>query len=327
MKQVATSIGCIIFDLNGICRNSISAKAFSDMMTRLLLSPTCTKLFYGCDQDMKKLHSSWPGVDAFGVGACRCLELNQLAAAVRVDLRNKSLSDVCFAILGQSLNKKQRMSNWALRPLTSEQIAYAVLDVYAPILIFETLRTSHHDSNAVVPAAAGCDWFESLCFDLPSTNILVSEDVPMPCVPRIVHAPTDTAPVLEATAAVTDAICIPSHASLLVARRPDADAVLLESAAANPSDKGFDIMHPHETLEPTDSVICLGRSEVVAALENCMKADLTYELTSVPNDVVGDVWGAASKFEVFDRIQLHADAVGMSRHQVITARVKESSCH
>jgi hypothetical protein len=324
---VATSIGCVIFDLNGICCNNISAKAFSDMITRLLLSPICTKLFYGCDQDMKKLHSSWPGVDAFRVGACRCLELNQLAAAVRVDLRNKSLSDVCFAILGQPLNKKQRLSNWALCPLTSEQIAYAVLDVYAPILIFETLRKSRHDSNAVLTAASGCEWYESLCFDLPAANILVLEDVPMPCLPSIVQAPTDTDLVLETTAAVTDAICIPSHASLHLASIPEADALPLESAAVNSSNVGFDIMNPHETLEPTDSVICLGRSEVIAALENSKKADFTYELTSVPNDVVGDIWGAASKFEVFDKIQLHADVVGMTRQQVIAARVMESSRH
>ncbi len=315
MIQVGSSLGCVIFDLNTICSNSSSTNAFSDLMTRIMVS-SAAKLFYGCDQDMHKLRSSWPEVEAFGIRARRCLELNQLAAAVHADLRNKSLNDVCLMFLGKPLNKQQRLSNWALRPLTFEQVSYAALDVYAPILIFESLCSGRHGScNA---AAAGGEWFESFCFDLPAAHILALDRgiVSVPDASNVLQTPLHAAALLSPSSAVVDA----THALMTNGSHVDGCDLAekpIESAAAKLSDTSIDVISASEPQETSHFPICLGTCEVIAALEKCKRAGLAYELTNVPVDASDSGLGSASKFEVFDRIQMHADVVGMTRQQVI----------
>jgi hypothetical protein len=313
--QVGSSLGCVIFDLNAICSNSSSTNAFSDLITRIMVS-SAAKLFYGCHQDMLKLRSSWPEVEAFGIRARRCLELNQLAAAVHADLRNKSLNDVCLMFLGQPLNKQQRLSNWALRPLTFEQVSYAALDVYAPILIFESMCSGRHGScNA---AAAGGEWFESFCFDLPAANILASDRGTVPDASNVSQTPLHGYPkpaLLSTSAAVVDA----THALMANGSHVDGCDLAekpIESAAAKLSDTSIDVISASEPQETSHFPTCLGTCEVIAALEKCKRAELAYELTNVPVDASGSGLGSASKFDVFDRIQMHADAVGMTRQQV-----------
>ena len=241
---------------------------------------------------MRILRSSWPGVQGFRVGLCNCLELNQMAAAVRVDLRNKSLSDVCSAFLGMPLNKKQRLSDWALRPLTSEQISYAALDVYAPILIFEHLRKTCNDPVAEVALELGHERFESLCFDLTDAAIAGGCGFIASQVPRISKTPND---------ACETAVSIKDFA---VSVRLEAN----QSTAAR---------HLPLTL-PSEIALCHGAHEVNAALENSGVGP-AFEIISFPDDDALQSQVVTSKFEVFDRIQLHACAVGMMRHQVTTA--------
>ena len=317
--QVGSSLGCVIFDLNAICSNSGSTNAFNDLMTRIMVS-SAAKLFYGCDQDMHKLRSSWPEVEAFGIKARRCLELNLLAAAVHADLRNKSLNDVCLMFLGQPLNKQQRLSNWALRPLTFEQVSYAALDVYAPILIFESLRSGRHGSKACAAAAAGGEWFESFCFDLSAANILPLDRGIVPDASNVSQSPLHAAALLSTSADVVDA----AHALMTNGSHVDGydrAEVPLESAAAKLSDTSIDIISASEAQETSHLHICLGTCEVVAALEKCKRVELEYELTNVRVDASDSGSGSASKFEVFDRIQMHADMVGMTRQQVTRVRV------
>jgi hypothetical protein len=311
--QVASANGCVIFDLHGICSCAISIDAFSDLMERLLLSSSCTKIFYGCVQDMKKLRSSWPFVSAFSVGVRRCLELNHLAAAVYTGVRDKSLSDVCLAVLGQSLDKTHRMSNWAQKPLTPEQIAYAALDVYAPIMIYERLYKGSNDHEAA--AAAGSRvWFEKFCFDLPAAIIATDDSQVMCTNSRASQRFLDKA----------SAVCLAAGAAQVRVRLP-------LSSCPNDSDE-------HDPAEvafesPADSKVtsitclpsprpktpsCLGTSEVLAVLESG-RGGGAYEIIHFSRDD----WGSGcveSKFEVFDRRQAHADAVGMTRRQVRSLR-------
>jgi hypothetical protein len=69
---------------------------------------------------------------------------------------------------------------------------------------------------------------------------------------------------------------------------------------------------------PSEIAICHGAHEVTAALESSGVGP-AFEIISFPDDDAGQSQVATSKFEVFDRIQLHACAVGMMRHQVTTA--------
>ena len=51
-----------------------------------------------------------------------------------------SLSSLCRAVLdGRALDKTQQKSDWARRPLTREQIAYAAADALAPAMAFHAL--------------------------------------------------------------------------------------------------------------------------------------------------------------------------------------------
>jgi hypothetical protein len=288
---VASTIGCIIFDLHAICSNSSSTVAFSNLITRLLLSSSCTKLFYGCEQDMRILRSSWPGVHAFRVGLYNCLELNEMASAVRVDLRNKSLSDVSLALLGQPLNKKQRLSNWAIRPLTSEQIIYAALDVYAPILIFEHLYKTCNDLVAESSTELSRDRFESLYFDLTAATMAGDCCCMVSQVPMLSKIPDDAS-------------------EKVVSTKSCAASVRLEAKQG--------VAHLTPTTSPSDAALCLGTSKVILALEKSGVAP-AFEIITFPDNDTGQYQSATSKFEVFDRIQLHACASGMIRDQVTTA--------
>jgi len=306
--QVASVNGCVIFDLHGIS-SSNSIIAFSTLMEGLLLSSSCIKIFYGCAQDMQKLRSSWPHFKSFGVGVRRCLELNHLAAAVRADVRNKSLSDVCAALLGQSLDKTQRLSNWAQRPLMPEQIAYAALDAYAPIMIYERLLKGSHDPDAAVAAEEGRLWFENLCFDLPAATFAADGGRVLPPNSRIPHRPSHaTAP---ARVAAHERVSLPLSVSANDGDGSDPAEDALESAAVEQHDTNMSSMSP---APPPPSPPSLGTREVLAALTRGRRGE-AHELIHFDHDALGSGWGA-SKFEVFDRIQAHADAVGMTRRQV-----------
>jgi hypothetical protein len=309
---VASVNGCIIFDLPGICRSSSSIAAFSSLMTRLLLSSSCTKLFYGCEQDMQKLRSSWPDVEAFSIGAHRCLELNHLASAVRANLRNKSLSDVCLDFLGQSLDKKQRLSNWALRPLATHQIVYAAIDVYAPLLVFDRIIKNIFEPVGNAVSSVTAERFESLFFDLQSVATGIDHDENMfSCA---TNSSTTKQEQHQPSMEVNDAIqCVKTlKEDIFIAccsdpvELPDESP---ESRVASPSQESQSLAN----LMPLSS---LGSQRIIATLDKCGD-DMVFELLNIPH-VAGCGCENDSKFEFFDKTQLLADALGMKRCQVIS---------
>jgi hypothetical protein len=314
---VASANGCVIFDLHGICSSDDSITAFSDVMTRLLLSSSCIKLFYGFEQDMEKLRSSWPCVAAFGIGARRCLELNHLASAIRADMRNKSLSDVCLAFLGQSLDKSQRLSNWAARPLSSPQIMYAAIDVYAPLLVFNRLGLNSCVSDEGSTSPDNLKSFDSLFFDVQAVETPQNGSKMLPCVSNSTKVPADVADSVSAkTLPVIDEICftVLAHQDTVHSSDPVSSA-----PESTPTERRDDAL---PSPNPPLSLNCLGTQDVITALGKCGEG-LAFELIHLPAEVEGCGRGTESKFEAFDRIQSHADAVGMARCQVYVAFDKD----
>ncbi len=314
---MASANGCAIFDLHGICSSDGSIAAFSDVMTRLLLSQSCIKLFYGFEQDIEKLRSSWPCVAAFGIGARRCLELNHLASAIRADMRNKSLSDVCLAFLGQPLDKSQRLSNWAARPLSSPQIMYAAIDVYAPLLVFNRLGMSSCESDEGSTSSDTVKCLDSLFFDVQAETPQNSSKI-LPCVSNSTKMPADVADSVSAeTLAVIDENYFTMLAHQDTVHSSDPVPSTHESTPIEPRDD--DVPTPNPPL----SLHCLGTQDVITALGKCGEG-LIFELINLPAEVEGSGRETETKFEAFDRIQSHADAVGMARCQVNVALVIDS---
>ncbi|GIY67041.1 exonuclease mut-7 homolog [Caerostris darwini] len=54
--------------------------------------------------------------------------------------KNWGLSDLCEIILGQPLNKEERLCDWEKRPLTDSQLEYAALDAFCLVQMYDRLK-------------------------------------------------------------------------------------------------------------------------------------------------------------------------------------------
>ncbi|XP_054712950.1 exonuclease mut-7 homolog, partial [Uloborus diversus] len=59
----------------------------------------------------------------------------------------KGLSKLCEIILGKPLNKEERLCDWEKRPLKETQLAYAALDAYCLLQMYDTLRENALQKN------------------------------------------------------------------------------------------------------------------------------------------------------------------------------------
>ena len=75
----------------------------------------------------------------------KCVEKQKMANSSGVEKRG--LSKLCLQVLGQSLDKKEQMSDWAKRPLREKQVTYAALDAACLLKIYQKLNESLADRN------------------------------------------------------------------------------------------------------------------------------------------------------------------------------------
>ncbi|KAG2448933.1 hypothetical protein HYH02_006281 [Chlamydomonas schloesseri] len=74
-----------------------------------------------------------------------CVDLVSIARAVRSDLSRTpqiSLSRLVNLVLGKPLDKEEQRSDWAARPLSDSQVAYAAADVACLVSLFDSLMGS-----------------------------------------------------------------------------------------------------------------------------------------------------------------------------------------
>lgn len=102
----------------------IDAQALRDLspIARLLGNESCLKLFHACDQDVEILKRE------LGVLPMPLFD-TQVAASMLGYGTQISLANLIKAILEVEVSSRQTTSDWSVRPLSPEQLAYAASDV------------------------------------------------------------------------------------------------------------------------------------------------------------------------------------------------------
>lgn len=125
LVQVATPDECAVID----------PLAIADLapLRDLLADAAVTKVFHACSQDMEVLHH------ALGVLPAPIFD-TQVAAAFLGERVQTSYNSLVHAFCGITLPKSESLTDWSRRPLTPEQLEYAVDDVRYLIVAFGAIR-------------------------------------------------------------------------------------------------------------------------------------------------------------------------------------------
>ncbi|MCX5614889.1 ribonuclease D [Bombella saccharophila] len=101
-------------------------------LAALLAAPDCVKVFHAARQDLEIF------LHLFGELPVNLFD-TQIAAMVAGFGEQVGYDNLVSSLTGQSIDKSHRFSDWAARPLSKAQIAYASADVTHLRVIYETL--------------------------------------------------------------------------------------------------------------------------------------------------------------------------------------------
>ena len=101
--------------------------------TELLVKPDLVKVFHSSSQDLEILYQK------FGAVPCPVFD-TQLAAAVLGYNHQISYADLVQQLCGVTLEKKHTRANWKRRPLSEDELDYAMDDVRYLLSIYEQLH-------------------------------------------------------------------------------------------------------------------------------------------------------------------------------------------
>jgi len=104
---------------------SVNLKPFRE---QVMASPRVTKLFHDAPHDLRILKCTQPR------GVVCTLEMAQARAQPRCSLKALSSN-----LLNVEMDKRYQASNWALRPLSPEQLHYAALDAWVTYNVWRAL--------------------------------------------------------------------------------------------------------------------------------------------------------------------------------------------
>ncbi|MED6167179.1 hypothetical protein PIB30_000430 [Stylosanthes scabra] len=138
IMQIASEKKAFIFDL--IKLHSEVPDTLDDCLTRILMSPRLLKLGYNFQCDIRQLAQSYPEL--------KCFKNYELLLDIQNVFKEPrgGLARLTKKILGATLNKTRRNSNWEQRPLTPNQLEYAALDAVVLVHIFHHLPGQGNDN-------------------------------------------------------------------------------------------------------------------------------------------------------------------------------------
>lgn len=117
--------------------------AASQTLLDLFSSQRLLKVGFQLGQDLRRLASSYPHIPAFRTFnavaevATLAKKAMQLNRERNTKYHTASLSRVTEFLLGKAINKGQQVSDWAVRPMSEQQIEYAALDAAVSPVLFE----------------------------------------------------------------------------------------------------------------------------------------------------------------------------------------------
>lgn len=124
LVQVATPDECVVID----------PLTIEDLepLARLMADEEVIKVFHACSQDMEVLYH------VLGTLPAPIFD-TQVAAAFLGERQQSSYNALVHAFCGVTLPKSESLTDWSARPLTPEQIDYAVDDVRYLIRVFDVI--------------------------------------------------------------------------------------------------------------------------------------------------------------------------------------------
>ncbi|OVA02571.1 3'-5' exonuclease domain [Macleaya cordata] len=139
IMQIASEKTVFIFDL--IKLFEVEPKVLDSCLKRILHSPSILKLGYNLQCDLNQLSHSY--------GELECFKHYEMLLDIQNVYKEPrgGLSGLAKKILGASLNKTRRNSNWEQRPLSQYQMEYAALDAAVLIHIFRHVRNQPQSSG------------------------------------------------------------------------------------------------------------------------------------------------------------------------------------
>ncbi|KAI5061358.1 hypothetical protein GOP47_0023863 [Adiantum capillus-veneris] len=134
--QIATREFVFILDLVSLSRQH--GRCLSACIESIFCSPAVLKLGYAVYNDLEQLLQSYSELDCFH----RCESVLDLQIVAGRGIKG-GLSGLAKAVLGKSMDKRMRMTDWERRPLSMKQLHYAALDAAVLLPIFD-----HIDSKS-----------------------------------------------------------------------------------------------------------------------------------------------------------------------------------
>jgi len=159
--QIASRDHIMIFDLLWIAEGGHDQESASRLIANLWSDSNIIKTGFDFKNDLRMLTRSHPGLGCFDqmLNFIDVQECARYCNWVSGD-SSVSLSNVCQAVLGKALDKREQMSDWERRPLSPEQVRYAALDAHALVSILDAKSSSipvqcKHESLGVDRASDG----------------------------------------------------------------------------------------------------------------------------------------------------------------------------
>lgn len=151
--QLSTRRKAFLVDLQSICQdfrtrpkvaNELESR-LNVVLSKIFSSQELPLLGYGVLQDLGKLAASFAHLKCFSEYNS-VIDLQTVSSVVHPKSSRQSMSSlqrISAQLLGKHLDKTQQCSDWTIRPLSQEQIDYAILDAAVlPILLSTMVKSS-----------------------------------------------------------------------------------------------------------------------------------------------------------------------------------------
>jgi hypothetical protein len=149
--QLANAEMVILVDVPAMLGTNEGVRAMEATVGTLLNCTDAVVAGFACRQDLQRLRASpyAPGLVDEGfhghhwlAGTQAVVDVQSMVGTLEPKLVKAGLSRVCQQFLGKPLDKAEQCSLWSGRPLSDDQRAYAALDAWVCVAIFQKLTTS-----------------------------------------------------------------------------------------------------------------------------------------------------------------------------------------